>query len=224
MNRPLLALLLLCAVALATDAQEKTARPAERAVILDLRMAEINSTRAEDLDRIAKEKNRLDAMIADGSALPVATMQMRLRPDEQNSVRIGQLVPVQTAALPAFAAPAAGQPDRPPVLGYGVPQISYEFGGLNVRALSRLRASDQIEIQLEIEMTGVEHSTGNFTPTFTQRAIKETVLLRQNEPVLLMGLIQDLMLAPAFSHPSNTQPISQPRGNFVIVVSARLID
>ncbi|HJQ26420.1 MAG TPA: hypothetical protein VKA60_21075 [Blastocatellia bacterium] len=222
MKRPLLALLMLCVLALAINAQEKTpTRSAERTVILDLRMAEINSTRAEDLERIAREKNRLEAMIAEGSAQPVATLQMRMRPNEQNRVSIGQRVPVQAATLPVITAHPGGQSPQP---GFGVPQINYEFGGLTVKALPRLLAGDQIEVSLELEMTGVDRSTGNFTPTFTQRTMHETVLLRQNEPALLMGLIQDVMLAPAISRSSNTQPVSQPRGNFVVLVSARLID
>jgi len=202
-------------------------------------MVEVNLNRTEDLERIANDKGRLDNLIAEGKARPVASLQMRTRSREQASARIGQRVPIQTSTLPSFGAPAdrqrriVGQTNTGDAndallassgvyAAAGIPQIQYENTGLNVDALPSIVANDQVEVRLKIEMTGLDRSTGNFTPTFIQRTISDIVKVRLGETALVMGLVQHDALWPSQS--SRTQAADQSRGSFVILLTARVLD
>jgi general secretion pathway protein D len=177
-------------------------------------MVEVNLNRTEDLERLAKDKARLDSLIAEGKARPVASLQIRARSGESAMARIGQRVPIQTGSLPAYTAPADRQrrtqnqqanadPGDVTVANTGVfpgvaiPQIQYENTGLQVDASPNIVADGQIEVRLKLEMTGVDKSTGNFTPTFIQRNVSDIVRVRQGETALLMGLVQHEALWPS---------------------------
>src|SRR5215510_7798263 len=81
-----------------------------------------------------------------GKAKLLASTQVHVLDNEQNAVRIGQRVPIQTASLPTYSPINAstnttkGNALNPNdqtlglnnVFGYGVPQIQYENVGLNI--------------------------------------------------------------------------------------------
>jgi Flp pilus assembly secretin CpaC len=238
-----IAIALVCLLAAPASAQEAkpVTRPVERTIVLDISMVEVNLNRTEDLEKIAKDKTRLDALIAEGKARPVASLQMRTRSGEQATARIGQRVPIQTGSLPIYNAPADRQrrssnqqPGADPnevmvtntgaFSGAGMPQIQYENTGLNIDAAPSIVANDLVEVRLKIEMTGLDKSTGNFTPTFIQRTVSDIVRVRQGESTLLMGLVQHEALWPSQTQSSRTQPADQPRGSFVVLLTARVLD
>ena len=237
-----IATVLVCLLAASTSAQEPrpVTRPAERTIIIDISMVEVNLNRTEDLERLAKDKARLDSLIAEGKARPVASLQMRTRSGEMATARIGQRVPIQTGTLPTYNAPADRQrriqnqqsgadPGDAMVTSTGVfsggmPQIQYENTGLQVDASPNIVANDQIEIRLKLEMTGVDKSTGNFTPTFIQRNVSDVVRVRQGETALLMGLVQHEALWPSQAQSPRAQLTDQSRGSFVVLLTARVLD
>lgn len=235
----------LCLIAIAlsmmaspVSAQESKSatRPAERTIILDIQMVEVNLTRTQDMERIAKQEDRLNESIAAGKARLIASLQIRARSGEQSAVRIGQRVPVQTGTLPAVAIPSdrqrrarnqqtasdsAGVTDAFGALG--IPQIQYENTGIVVNALPRL-VGELIEVKLNFEMTGLQNSTGSLTPTFIQRTVNEVARLRDGETALLLGILQHETLSSSFAQPPAGQASNQSRGSFVVLLSARLID
>lgn len=239
-----IALALVCLLAAQASAQEAklTTRSVERTIVLDINMVEVNLNRTGDLEKLAKDKARLDSLIAEGKARPVASLQMRTRSGEAATARIGQRVPIQTGTLPFYSAPADRQrriggqqtgvdPNDVVVAGSGgaftgagIPQIQYENTGLNIDASPSIVANDQIEVKLKIEMTGLDKTTGNFTPTFIQRTVSDIVRVGQGETVLLMGLIQHEALWPAQAQSSRPQPADQSRGSFIVLLTARLLD
>jgi hypothetical protein len=220
-----IAIALVCLLATAVSAQETkpVTRPVERTIVLDISMVEVNLSRTEDLEKIAKDKASLVALIAEGKARPVASLQMRTRSSEQATARIGQRVPVQTATLPAYNAPADRQrrtsglqpgTDSNEVMvtntgafpGAGTPQIQYENTGLNIDASPIIVAEGEVEIRLKIEMTGLDRTTGNFTPTFIQRTVSDETLW------------------PSPTTSPRAQPADQSRGSFVVLLTARVLD
>ncbi|HVG21420.1 MAG TPA: hypothetical protein VNI02_20430 [Blastocatellia bacterium] len=238
-----IAVVSVCLLAASASAQEAkpVTRPVERTIVLDIGMVEVNLNRTEDLERIAKDKARLDSLIAEGKARPVASLQLRTRSGELATARIGQRVPIQTGALPAYVGPTERQrrtggqqpgADSNDVVvantgafpGVGIPQIQYENTGLNIDASPSIVANDQVEVRLKIEMTGLDKSTGNFTPTFIQRTVSDIVRVRQGETTLLMGLVQHEALWPSTAQPSRPQPADQSRGSFVVLLTARVLD
>jgi hypothetical protein len=233
---------LVCLLAATASAQEAKplTRTSERTIVLDISMVEVNLSRTEDLERIAKDKAKLDSLIAEGKARPVASLQMRTRSGEVSTARIGQRVPIQTGTLPTYVAPTdrqrrtggqqSGADSNDVVVastgafGGGVPQIQYENTGLNIDASPTIVAGDQIDVRVKIEMTGLDKSTGNFTPTFIQRTVSDIVRVRQGETTLLMGLVQHEALWPSAGQAPRAQPPDQPRGSFVVLLTARILD
>jgi len=238
-----IALALACLLAATASAQEAkpVTRPVERTIVLDISMIEVNLNRTQDLESLAKDKARLDSLIAEGKARPVASLQMRTRSGEAASARVGQRVPIQTGTLPINNAPADRQrrivgqqpgADSGDVIvantsgysGAGIPQIQYENTGLNVDASPSIVAGDQVEVRFKIEMTGLDRSTGNFTPTFFQRTVNDIVRVREGQTTLLLGLVQHDALWPVTAQPSRTQASDQPRGSFIVLLTARVLD
>jgi type II secretory pathway component HofQ len=232
---------LVCLLAGSASAQEPgpVMQTTERTIVLDISLVEVNLNRTEDLERIARDKARLDSLIAEGKARPVASLQIRTRSREQASARIGRRVPIQTSALPAFTAPGEGQRrignqtsggDSNDVVVAnsgvyplaGISQIQYENTGLNLDALPSIVANDQVEVRLKIEMTGLDRSTGNLTPTFIQRTVSDIVKVKQGETALVMGIVQHDALWPTQS--SRAQTEDQSRGSFVVLLTARVLD
>jgi type II secretory pathway component GspD/PulD (secretin) len=238
-----IAMALVCLFAVSASAQDAkpVTRPVERTIILDISMVEVNLNRTEELERLAKDKARLDSLIAEGKARPVASLQMRTRSGESATARVGQRVPIQTGALPLYNAPTDRQRriqnqqpgvDSGDVMvtstglfpGVGVPLIQYENTGLQVDASPNIIANDQVEVRLKIEMTGVDKSTGNLTPTFIQRNVSDIVRVRQGETALLMGLVQHEALWTSQAQSSRPQSSDQSRGSFVVLLTARVLD
>jgi hypothetical protein len=225
--------LLVCLLAQTAAAQEP--KP-DRTVILDISIIELTAVRSEDIEAIAKDKQRLNSLINEGKARQVASLQMRSRSGENASAQIGQRVPIQTATLPAVGVAAdrqrnrADQPGANPndpttaaIAGVGIPQIQYENIGLNVQAKPRIVANDQVEVQLRIEQTGIERSTGTLTPTFIQRTLQDFSRVRSGETTLLFGVVQHPSSLPGTPQPA-ARTADLPGGSFVVLLTARIVD
>jgi hypothetical protein len=219
----LLVCLSVCLLASTAQAQqpESSARGGDRTVILDISVLEVSAERAEEIEKLVKDKATLDRLIMEGKAQAVAGVQMRARSGKTAAARIGQRVPIQTATVPAINP----QPDRQregAVVSVGIPQISYENTGLNVDATPRVVGGGQVEVILRLEMTGLAKETGSLTPTFVQRTFNNTVSVREGETAVLLGVVQNESLWP--SSRVAAQPQGQSRGSFVVLLTARVQD
>jgi type II secretory pathway component GspD/PulD (secretin) len=194
--------LLVCLLGVSAQAQT-----AEQNVVLDISVVEVNAIKSEELDLIGKNKSRLNSLISEGKARPVASVQLRSKSGVDASTRVGQRVPLATGAQ----APNAS------------PQIQYENTGLTITTRAQVIAGSEIEVRLSLEMSIVDRSTGNFTPTFIQRNMNDVVRVRPNETVLLLGLMQHDALLPAVTQ-SGARPADTSRGSFIILMTARLLD
>lgn len=211
---------LVCLLAGTAAAQEPKI---DRTVILDISIIEMTVARAEDMEAIAKDKQRLNSLINEGKARQVADLQMRSRSNETASVHIGQRVPVQTATLPGPNRPRGDSNESGAVVGTGIPQIEYQQIGLGVVATPRIAASDQVDVRIRIDQTGIERSTGTLTPTFIQRTLQDFARVRAGETTLLFGFVQNQSIwlgAP----PPAPAPANQTAGSFAVLLTARIID
>ena len=225
--------LLMCLLAQAAAAQEP--KP-DRTVILDISIIEMTSARAEDIEAIAKDRQRLTNLITEGKARQVAGLQMRTRSGENAAAQIGQRVPIQTATLPAVGVASDRQRNRTDQPGanpsdpttaaagaVGIPQIQYENIGLSVQANPRIVVNDQIEVRLKIEQTGIERSTGNLTPTFIQRTLQDFSRVRSGESTLIFGVVQHQSSLPGTLQPA-ARSTELAGGSFVVLLTARILD
>jgi len=201
-----LGLVLLSAAVTAAQEPKQNSQSPARTVVLDIDVLDVNLDQRGEIEKIVKDKRGLDRLIAEGKARPIAGIQVRARTGEQASARMGQRVPIQASTT----AP-------------GNPRIQYENTGLNVDVEPRMVENDRIAIKLRIELTAVVRNENLLAPTFVQRSVSDVINVRPGEPVVLVSVTQHEGLLPA--SPKNTsKPGEQAGGNFVIVLTARLLD
>ncbi len=211
----------LCAAASAQD-QKNTSQSSERTVIMDLSVVEVSADRIDEIEKIVKEKGRLDSLIAQGKARPTASVQLRARSGERATTRVGQRVPVQIATLPGWPRGAQRDSDQAHLVAAAAPMVQYENTGLSVNALPKILQGGYIEVNLNLEMTALDQSTGTLTPTFVQRSLTDLVRVRDGETAILLGVVQHAAFWPTASQGS--PPADQSRGSFVVLLTARLVD
>ena len=77
----------------------------------------------------------------------------------------------------------------------GIPQTAfpgaeYEEIGLKVRATPRMHANNEVTLQLEFEIRSLSGTAVNGIPVISNRTVQQTVRLRENEPAVLSGIIE----------------------------------
>ena len=89
--------------------------------------------------------------------------------------------------------------------------------GVIVEGVSTAVGDRLLDIRLKIEMTGVDHTTGSLTPTFT---LTDLVSMKVSETALLMGFVQPegrrLSIEEIASGTTNTA-----RGGFVVLLTTK---
>ena len=212
-----IAIVVVCLLTSPALAQEPKL-PAGRTVVLDLSVIEINRNQLGEVERLIKEKSKLDKLIADGKAWPVVNVQLRARSGENASARIGQRVPVQVQTT----RPVTTQGIAP---AQGIPQIQYENTGLSVDAQPTVIDNDKVMVKLKIDLSGLVKTANLLEPAFAQRSFNDTVQVRANEMALLLGIVQHEFLWNTSSQ-TNKQPPDpdQSHGSFVVLLSVRLLD
>jgi general secretion pathway protein D len=133
-----------------------------------------------------------------GKGKLLASTQIHVLDNEQNAVRIGQRVPIQTASIPSYyspTAPGSTQPGQNPgvnnVFATGIPQIQYENVGLNIDVQPNV-FEDEVQMKMKIETTSVDGSTGTLTPTFNQRTMTSIARVKDGQTTLIAGVSQNI--------------------------------
>src|SRR5436190_8661773 len=87
-------------LALPAWAQEprQTSQTDGRTVVLDIDILDLNPDQRGEIEKIIRDKRTIDRLTTEGKARPVAGVQLRARSGGQAIARIGQRIPVQTAA------------------------------------------------------------------------------------------------------------------------------
>ena len=194
-----------------------------RGTVLEISIVETTGAQPNEIAKIETARDELTRLIADGKARLISVLQVRTRTGESFSARLGERIPIQTATLPAMRTPDRTSRDaREPIQSHpvGIPQISYENSGLVVEGHTSGAGEGLLDIRLKIEMTGLDHSSGRLTPTFTQRTLTDVVRMKDSETVMLMGFVQPdgrkLSIAEIASGVS-----SPTRGGFVVLLTTK---
>lgn len=192
-------ILTVCCLVTSTFAQSRRqSANTSRGIVLEISVVQTNGVKAEELDRIEKNKDQLNRLIAEQKLRVIASLQVRSRIGESFTARTGQLVPIQTATLPVYR-PIEGatsdrrDPSRSQVLqgtGIGVPQIEYKSPGLTVEGKLTKASDNLLDLNLKVELAGMDRSTGNLTPTFTQLSCAGAVRMKESETAVLMNALQ----------------------------------
>src|SRR4030095_7700545 len=196
-----MALVFLLALSAAAAEPRQSPQAITRTVVIDIDILDVSADQRTEIEKTIRDKRSLDRLIADGKARPIAGIQVRARHGEMASARMGQRVPIQVSTSA---------------------QIQYENTGLNVDVEPRLYDNDRISIKLRIDLTAVVRNDNILTPTFVMRTVNDVVNVRPGEPALLVSVTQHEGLLPALPRTGSKPDLTG--GNFVIVVTARLVD
>jgi hypothetical protein len=218
-----------CLFAVTARAQDSVSATAQKNIVFDLKIVDIEGQTPEAMEAIARDQNRLNQVLSEGKAKLIAGTKVSALLNVKTSMRTGQRVPVQTASLPIFQSPGnhpansqtPQQGSGAPQPAGGIPQIQYENTGLSLDFEPRLRPDGSIDLFFRIEMTIVSTETGRLTPTFITRTLTSSIKIKQNQPPIILEMFQNEF--PAQS-PAQTSPANALRGNFFILLSAKVVE
>jgi general secretion pathway protein D len=141
-----------------------------------------------------------------GKAKLLASTQVHVLDDQDQSIRIGQRVPIQTATLPSYSNVSTAQQKQGAAqnginaadqllglggaFGAGIPQIQYENVGLNIDMKPNV-FEDEVQMKMKIDSTSLDRSTGTFTPSFNQRTMTTMARVKDGQTTMVAGVSQD---------------------------------
>jgi general secretion pathway protein D len=175
-----------------------------------------------------------------GKGKLLASTQVHVLDNEQNAVRIGQRVPIQTASIPSYyspTVPGSTTPGQTPgvnnVFATGIPQIQYENVGLNIDLTPNVY-EDEVQMKMKIEATSVDGSTGTLTPTFNQRTMQSIARVKDGQTTLVAGVSQNnetknikglplIGLIPILGRFFATPEINNKQSDVVITVTPHIL-
>lgn len=224
MSRRLTAVVLsVCAIVSIAPSTKSQARSATRikGIVLEISIIEMTGAPAEAIENMEKTKDQLGRLVNEGKARLVTNLQVRTRPGESFNARIGQRVPVQTGTLAAFQAnDRIREPAQPQRASLAVPQIAYENTGLILEGSLSAASDGLVDIRFNLEVTGLDRSTGSLTPTFTQRTLTDAVRMKISDTAVLMGLTQPE--PPTLTDiASGTGATRLSRGSFMVLLTTK---
>jgi Flp pilus assembly secretin CpaC len=85
------------------------------------------------------------------------------------------------------------------------PGAQYEDIGVKIKATPTLHPNDEVTLQLEFEIRALAGSSINGIPVITNRTLSQTVRIKEEEPTIISGLLDDeetrtLTGLPGFAH------------------------
>ncbi|MEN3333547.1 MAG: ral secretion pathway protein [Blastocatellia bacterium] len=135
-----------------------------------------------------------------GKAKLLASTQVHVLDDQDQSIKIGQRVPIQTAFVPTYGTTVNtgkgnGTTDPNSAFsnfgfgGSGYPQIQYENVGLNIDMKPNV-FEDEVQLKMKIDSSSVDSSISPLTPTFNQRTMSSMARIRDGQTTLIAGVTQ----------------------------------
>jgi general secretion pathway protein D len=143
--------------------------------------------------------SQLSLFQSKGKGKLLASTQVHVLDGEQQSIKIGRRIPIQTASLPSYTTPTTGRNGNAVnnvdsafqnAFGVGIPQIQYENVGLNIDMKPQV-FEDEVQMQMKIESSSVDSSTSTLTPTFSQRQLSSYARVKDGQPTLVAGVSQN---------------------------------
>jgi general secretion pathway protein D len=169
----------------------------------------------------------------------LASTQVHAFDDEQSTTRIGQKVPVQTAAVTPYLGTGTntttnGSPATSGLFGGGYPVIQYQDTGLILKFQPKVYPNQDVEVKMEIESNDVIGGASNLTPTFSQRSITGKARIPNNRTMMIASVAQDkhadgrrglpvLGLIPLLGRLFATPTNSDSNSDVVVTVTPRVL-
>ncbi|HKP13829.1 MAG TPA: DUF2225 domain-containing protein [Blastocatellia bacterium] len=182
-----------------------------------------------------------------GKAKLLASTQVHVLDDQDQSIKIGQRVPIQTAFVPTYGSVVTtgrnGQPANQvdPNTGFsnlgfggsGYPQIQYENVGLNIDMKPNVY-EDEVQLKMKIDSSSVDSSINPLTPTFNQRTMSSMARIRDGQTTMIAGVSQNeqshrvkglplIGLIPVLGRFFATPETKDRQSDFIITVTPHIL-
>lgn len=112
----------------------------------------------------------------------ISTPHILTAANEEASIQVGQNVPF--IAGTSFAAAGLGA-------AFPVRNIQRQDVALNMKIKPQINAGDRIKLELDLEITEIAGQDPELGPTTTKRKVKTVVRIKDNQTVVLGGLMRD---------------------------------
>jgi type II secretory pathway component GspD/PulD (secretin) len=182
-----------------------------------------------------------------GKAKLLASTQVHVLDDQDQSIKIGQRVPIQTAFVPTYSTVVTtgrnGQPNTTDPnnslynnFGYGgsgYPQIQYENVGLNIDMKPNV-FEDEVQLKMKIDSSSVDSSINPLTPTFNQRTMASMARIKDGQTTMIAGVSQNeqsrrvkglplIGLIPILGRFFSTPETKDRQSDFIITVTPHIL-
>jgi general secretion pathway protein D len=182
-----------------------------------------------------------------GKSKLLASTQVHVLDDQDQSIKIGQRVPIQTAFVPTYGSIVTtgrnGQPNTTDPnnaqynnFGYGgsgYPQIQYENVGLNIDMKPNVY-EDEVQLKMKIDSSSVDSSINPLTPTFNQRTMSSMARIKDGQTTMIAGVSQNeqgnrvkglplLGLIPVLGRFFATPETKDRQSDFIITVTPHIL-
>lgn len=146
------------------------------------------------------------------------------------TLMVGTRFPIQLASFTNIGISQQGLP----VVGTPFPQIQYEDLGLTFKATPRIQTGNNVSLELQLQIRGLGSQQLNGVPVLTNREYSGSITVKDGEPSLVSGLIQEQVSRTAAGYPGvgqlpflsgilNSNSKQRTRTEILIVITPHVI-
>ena len=130
---------------------------------------------------------QLNALLSDDGTRILQNPRVRATDGQPATLKIGQRVPVATGSFNSGVGASIGG------IGGIQTQFTYQDVGVNIDMTPTVHNDDEVSMKLKVEVSTEEapQSVGGISqPVFGQRSVQQVIQLKNGEPSMLAGLVQ----------------------------------
>lgn len=113
------------------------------------------------------------------------------------SMMVGTRFPIQLASFTNVSISQQGLP----VVGNSFPQVQYEDLGLMFKATPRLQTDNNVSLELQLQIKGLGSQSLNGVPVITNREYSGSITVKDGEPSVVAGIIQEQVSRSGAGYP-----------------------
>jgi general secretion pathway protein D len=155
--------------------------------------------------------------------------------NQEAEISVGQNIPYQGSFSGFGLGGGAGQTGQ--TGGFGIPNVSVQRQdvALTLKITPHINASDMVRLEIDQEISDIaSENFNNLGPSWTKRTLKTTVVVRDQEAVVIGGLIQDKAISseskvpllgdiPILGHLFKFSRTTKQKTNLLIVLTPYVI-
>jgi len=174
----------------------------------------------------------ISAHLSDNNSSTKTLEHVTLRASNSNpaTMMIGTRFPIQLASFTNVSISQQGVPR----VGSAVPQIQYEDLGLTFKATPHLQTENNVNLELQLQIRGLGAQQLNGVPVITTRQYTGAITVKDGEPSMVAGLIEEQALRSTSGFPGvgqvplinsvlNTNSKERRRTEILIVITPHVI-